>query len=1158
MRKILAILFGLFSLSSISTSEELPVPTYNNAVIISIEHFVGDSAEVDYIKNNFNFGLYAWLGFSKTHIDPDLDWHESWDNADLGIEAFKNSINQYIQYATDKNVKIHIVLCSGLARGLQIYREAKEEDIRNCQWYNDNKLASNTQIVDPNAMNTYIWGTFSRYARKMQSNLEAKAKAALAFLKEKMDENPNVLIALSGWGEAELNFRRLDPTKSIQDYFCGYSPFAILEFQDWIRHTGMYDDSAGKYAGQGYSGGGARYQGSQGLANFNQDFGTSFTTWDLKYYNWSLSDDYDSDPTDYVNNDPNKIPSSSYSHGNMMPTSGPDYIAGGFDPPRTIILDDEFWQLWNLFRETMVYNFVKDMAKWAQEAGIPSEKWFSHQIPADYLFGTSPDTGNLGGRYYTSASPLWTADVQPYGSVGATIYDIKFPKALYPPEFARTTEYGVPAISDMASNWAIMEYDAETYPPGYDVSQSTPEFILDQFLGIYDYNVHLINFWRWWDTSGEHRIKGMNKETALGYFIERIRDKARRKNLSYVFDPPKVVGVSGLYNAVSGAVEIDVGGEIWNGENWEWKDWGDFDHFEIHRSTVTGFTPDAGTLIGTTSDYLYEDLNYVPGFIYHYKVRAVNSEGGGGPYSDETTVSLIGMPYAVLSVSKNSLYFGAERGVTCTSTEKVLVVNTGDAGTTVNWTTTPSAGWIQVTPTSNSGEGVLSVSMNISGLNTGTYNGEVVVEDSCAYDSPQIIQVQLKVYPTDGDSAPFGYIDTPVDGSNVYGSVPVTGWALDDVEVTKVEIKRAPHVNDSPVVIGPDGLVYIGDAVFVRGARTDVESSYPTYPRADRAGWGYMLLTYFLPNQGNGTFTLYAVAYDGSGHQVELGQKVIYGDNANSVKPFGTIDTPVQGGVVSGADYVNFGWALTPQPKYIPYDGSTIWVWVDGVPVGHPVYDNYRADIAALFPGYANSNGAVGYYYLDTTAYTNGVHVIQWSVEDNEGEACGIGSRYFEVQNVVGILGDTMSFDVNSHQVDTSGWLRLRVLGMERGYRGRKVEGQEERQIRLMSADRYEMLEAVREREDGVYEVEIEELERIELHFRGEGGKSFIGWGENSSKPLPVGSTLDERECIFYWHPGPGFLGKHVLHFALTDGFFYSQPIKIVVNISPKKFPLIK
>jgi len=313
-------------------------------------------------------------------------------------------VNSYIQAAKNKNVKAHIVLGAGINRAVFIYREAKEEDVRNCQWYNENKLASDTQILDPDAMNTYIWSTLSRYSRKMHANLEAKAKAALAFLKQRMDEEPDVLFVLSGWAESELNFNRINQSKNIQDYFCDYSPFAVLEFRDWIQHSGMYDDAAGEYKGQGYAQGGAKYQGTSGLTQFNQDFGTSFSKWDLKYYNWNLTDDYDTDPTDSVNNDPHRIPYSSYSHGNMMPTSGANYIAGGFDPPRVMDPGNDYWDLWNLFRETMVHHSVKDMAKWAAEARIAQNKWFSHQIPADYLFGTNPDMYPLDGRYYTDFS----------------------------------------------------------------------------------------------------------------------------------------------------------------------------------------------------------------------------------------------------------------------------------------------------------------------------------------------------------------------------------------------------------------------------------------------------------------------------------------------------------------------------------------------------------------------------------------------------------------------------------------------------------------------------------------------------------------------------------------------------------------------------------
>jgi hypothetical protein len=243
---------------------------------------------------------------------------------------------------------------------------------------------------------------------------------------------------------------------------------------------------------------------------------------------------------------------------------------------------------------------------------------------------------------------------------------------------------------------------------------------------------------------------------------------------------------------------------------------------------------------------------------------------------------------------------------------------------------------------------------------------------------------------------PFGVFDTPADRTaGVTGATAVTGWALDDVGVTKVEIYRSALAGEPTA---PNGRIFVGYGTFVEGARPDVAAAYPGYPLATRAGWGYMMLTNFLPFAGNGTTTLYAYAYDADGHSTLLGSKTIACSNATATKPFGTIDTPGQGEVVSGT-IVNFGWALTPPPASIPIDGSTITVFVDGAPLGHPTYNQYRSDIATLFPGYANSGGAVGYWIIDTHTLANGLHTIAWSVIDDMGRAEGIGSRFFRVQN---------------------------------------------------------------------------------------------------------------------------------------------------------------
>jgi hypothetical protein len=346
---------------------------------------------------------------------------------------------------------------------------------------------------------------------------------------------------------------------------------------------------------------------------------------------------------------------------------------------------------------------------------------------------------------------------------------------------------------------------------------------------------------------------------------------------------------------------------------------------------------------------------------------------------------IIGIPPEI-SLNRSTLSFGAVQSQT-TESQDFLINNSG--GGTLSWAVSSNQNWLKVTPASGTGEGIVTVSIEPMGLSAGSYLGAVSVEDPDAENSPQHVTVSLQVYASGSSSVPFGSFDTPSHGSTVRSSIAVTGWALDDIGVTDVKIYR----------LQGNTQVYIGDAVLVEGARPDVEQAFPGYPFNYKAGWGYMMLTNFLPNAGNGTYTIYARVRDKEGNEATIGSKTITCDNANAVKPFGAIDTPGQGGTASGSSFINWGWILTPQPNSIPTDGSTISVYVDGVNIGHPTYNIYRSDIAGLFPGYANSDRAAGYFYLDTTGYSNGVHTIQWVAIDSAGNTDGIGSRYFTIQN---------------------------------------------------------------------------------------------------------------------------------------------------------------
>lgn len=493
------------------------------------------------------------------------------------------------------------------------------------------------------------------------------------------------------------------------------------------------------------------------------------------------------------------------------------------------------------------------------------------------------------------------------------------------------------------------------------------------------------------------------------------------------------------------------------------------------------------------------------------------------------------LPY--LSLSPSTLSFGAVLYGVKTQDQKFQISNTGTG--TIDWTLTENSGWLSTSPTSGSGDGSITVTVNPSGLATGFYSTSIQVDAINAFNSPLFININLDIKTLSNSTPPFGVFDTPIDGTaGVRGTIPVTGWVLDDIEASTVKIYREP--GGGMVAPEESNLIYIGDAVFVDGARPDVEQAYPNYPLHYRAGWGYMLLTNSLPSQGNGTFRLHAVAYDKDGLSVSLGAKTIYCDNANSIKPFGSIDEPAQGALISGASWI-FGWVLTAQPNFIPTDGSTLNIWVDGLYIGHPVYDQFRADVAAQFPDYANSNGPVGSFLLDTTTYENGVHTLSWSARDSAGNTEGIGSRYFTIFNTgtAGAVQEKVSQTMHLGRYDSADLMRELLINFE-AVRIRKGYS-EHTKPEIVNPDPY-----------GTVEIEIKEVERIEIDL-GEGSnfQGFLIVGKRL-KPLPIGSTLDTEKGIFTWQPGPGFIGEYELVFITKNEYRIQRKINVRVRIRPK------
>ena len=133
-----------------------------------------------------------------------------------------------------------------------------------------------------------------------------------------------------------------------------------------------------------------------------------------------------------------------------------------------------------------------------------------------------------------------------------------------------------------------------------------------------------------------------------------------------------------------------------------------------------------------------------------------------------------------LVLSRSEVRFGAtENGAITTGAQEVWVHVIGSD--TLTWTATSSDSTaVQVSP--SSGTGTLTIAINQSQVYADTPSPRewtVTVEAGGASNSPQVVRVPFRVYPSGQTTAPFGAFDTPTDpATGLEGSVasPAGRW----------------------------------------------------------------------------------------------------------------------------------------------------------------------------------------------------------------------------------------------------------------------------------------------------------------------------------------------------------------------------------------------
>jgi hypothetical protein len=469
--------------------------------------------------------------------------------------------------------------------------------------------------------------------------------------------------------------------------------------------------------------------------------------------------------------------------------------------------------------------------------------------------------------------------------------------------------------------------------------------------------------------------------------------------------------------------------------------------------------------------------------------------------------------------------------------EPVQLTNVEDPD--AQWTVTTSQSWLRASAASGTTPETMSFSIDpaeAASLPPGVYAATATYLSSIAPVTPRRVQVSLRI--TDGLSAtamPGGFVDTPLqNAAGLSGAVAVGGWAIDDVGIRRVQVYRNAVGAETP------GDVYLGDASRVRGARPDVVAAFPGRPEITRAGWGFMILSNMLPDGGNGMFTLSAVAEDIEGHRTLIGQRTVTFDNTNSIFPFGTIDFPSQGGTMSGT-YANQGWALAQPGRFIPFDGTTLRLFIDGVQQPNAAsYNNPRPDVAALFPSppYANSGGPAAQFTIDTTAFANGVHTIVWTARDDAGVTQGIGSRYVDIQNASGAMTGDAAAAPDARSAAAVAAIPLATAfvwdrkGFDEGEWALQFAGTRVNEIRALRGERIEVA--------------------LDTWQWSKPCGPFTGYLETGdvAGPLPPGAALDGRQGVFRWLPPAEFAGTFTFSFvrAVCGGREERFPLRVVIG----------
>jgi hypothetical protein len=234
------------------------------------------------------------------------------------------------------------------------------------------------------------------------------------------------------------------------------------------------------------------------------------------------------------------------------------------------------------------------------------------------------------------------------------------------------------------------------------------------------------------------------------------------------------------------------------------------------------------------------------------------------------------------------------------------------------------------------------------------------------------------------NQAPFGFIDIPgpagVEGTD--GPFPVSGWAIDDIDVNSVDF-----LVDGQIVAGAVGRGLPSTAIYGT-TRPDVQAAFPDVPNSLYSGFQANIDTTKLIN---GLHQISVRVTDNQGASRVIGTRTLQViNNGANLAPFGQIDYPLDKASLfcSSIDVgipspcppevcrailpnVVAGWALDVGARLDAGQVSFVELLLDGailantrtdcIQVGRNLINCYginRPDVARNYSGYVNADNA--------------------------------------------------------------------------------------------------------------------------------------------------------------------------------------------------------